>query len=283
MGFYDRDYIQQGHSWPRRHIFRTGLGFGPISPAVMWILIGNLAVFLAQRLGADQWLTRWFAVCTSSWQTDVQLWRLVTYQFLHGGLWHILFNMIGLVSFGPLLERTWGTRTFLGFYLGCGMAGGLCYVLLTVLKVLPAGFMIGASGAILGMLAASAILFPQITVLVYFLLPVPIRYVALIFIVIGLLVIFTGGYNAGGEAAHLGGMGAGAAFVLLRDRFDRVLFGLRSIIWHRQISRDAELQQEVDRILQKVHDHGMHSLTWREKATLRKATELEQRRIRGRY
>jgi membrane associated rhomboid family serine protease len=282
MGFYDRDYLQQGYRFGRRPFYQRGLGIPGIGPAVKWILVANLLVFLMQVLGADGYLTNWFGVWPASWRTDMQIWRLITYQFLHGDLLHILFNMIGLLSFGPLLERTWGTRTFLAFYLGCGASGGLSYILLAALKVLPVGFMIGASGAILGLVAACAIMFPQMTVLVYFLFPVPIRYVALIFIAIGLFVIFTGGHNAGGEAAHLGGMAAGAAFVLFRRNLEELSVRMKVMIWHRQIIKAAELQQEVDRILQKVHDHGLHSLTWREKATLRKATELEQRRLRGR-
>lgn len=153
---------------------------------------------------------------------------------------------------------------------------------LAMLGILDVGFMIGASGAILGMLAACAILFPHIKVLFYLFIPMPIRYVAILFIAVGLFVIFTGGYNAGGEAAHLGGMAAGAGHVLLRDRIDRLVSRIKAYIWHKQIDKAAELEQEVDRILQKVHDHGIHSLTWREKAILRKATELERRRV-GRY
>jgi len=248
---------------------------------VKWLLITNGVVFLVQALGADAFLTEWCSVWPESWQADVQVWRLVTYQFLHDtqNWFHILFNMLGLLFLGPCLEQSWGGLRFLVFYLSCGVAGGLSYMALAAAKVLAVGPMVGASGAILGILVACAILFPHIVV-IFFIFPVPIRLAAAILIAIAVMTILAHGANAGGEAAHLGGMAAGAAYVLSRGRFQHLVLRMRGLAWERDLTHRRGLDQEVDRILQKVHESGVHSLTWREKATLRKATELEQRRLR---
>ena len=103
---------------------------------------------------------------------------------------HILMNMLGLYFLGPTLERHWGTRKFLPFYLGCGVAGALFYIFLVAVNFLPPGQMVGASGAILGMLAACAILFPHFVVFIYF-FPLPIRIAALALIIWYLVAIVT--------------------------------------------------------------------------------------------
>ena len=277
MGLYDRDYTQEGHE--TGYAPQTGFGFGGVTLAVKWLLIVNGVVFLAQMVGGDNFLTTGFSVWPRAWQYDAQLWRLVTYQFLHSteNVLHILFNMLGLFFLGPTLERHWGIRRFLGFYLGCGIAGGLTYILLASLGVLGVGPLVGASGAILGLLAACAILFPHF-VIILIVFPVPIRVAAVVLIVIATAAILGRGANAGGEAAHLGGMVAGAAYAWGRGRIQGWTSRFQTSRPRRSESRQADLDTEVDRILEKVHQSGIHSLTWREKATLRKATETEQRR-----
>jgi membrane associated rhomboid family serine protease len=249
---------------------------------VKWLLIVNGVVFLVQQLGAGSFLETWCTVWPRAWQGNLQLWRLVTYQFMHGGPLHILFNMLGLFFLGPTLERHWGTPRFLGFYLGCGVAGGLTYILLAATKVLGVAPMLGASGAILGLLAACAILFPHFVV-IFIVFPVPIRVAAVILIFIATAAIVGRGVNAGGEAAHLGGMAAGAAYALGQSRIRGWTSRLRVFRPREDASREVDLDREVDRILQKVHRSGIHSLTRREKATLKKATETEQRRSQGRF
>jgi membrane associated rhomboid family serine protease len=246
------------------------------------LLLINVVVYFLQLLTGDV-LTMLFAVYPVGWGV-LQIWRLITYQFLHGPILHILFNMIVLYFLGSTLERHWGGKKFLVFYLCCGMMGGLVYPLLLALGiihphpeygVLP---LVGASGAILGVLAACAILFPNIMVLFYF-FPLPIRVVALILTLLAIAGIISGD-NAGGEAAHLAGMALGAAYVLSGPWRDRYKLKVRSGAWQRKMTAQRNLQSEVDRILQKVHDSGLHNLTSREKKMLKKATEAEQQRQR---
>jgi membrane associated rhomboid family serine protease len=255
------------------------MAFPRLTPAVKWLLIINVAVYFVQILGADTLLVRWFAVYPRTGGMTLQIWRLITYQFLHDHLFHILYNMLWLFFVGPSLERHWGSRKFLIFYLGCGIAGGLFYTLLVVLNFLGAGPMIGASGSILGVFAACAILFPKF-VIYLFPLPVaiPIRVAAVVGIVIFILFVVTRSENAGGEAAHLAGMAAGAAYVFSQSWRAKMRLKIRSGQWEKKMAARRSLQLELDRILQKVHDSGIHRLTSQEKRILKQATKAEQMR-----
>jgi len=250
-----------------------------ITPAVKWLLIVNTAVFLLGALipPLGTAIINWLSVDPTSWATALQPWRLVSYQFLHGNLLHIVLNMIVLFFLGPTLERHWGSRRFVLFYLGCGVAAGLSYLLLMALGVVGAGPLLGASGAILGVLAACAILFPQFIVFLI-IIPMPIRVFAVVMTLLYVVNIIAEGRNAGGDAAHLGGMAAGAAYILLLPRLERLKLKLHAQSWEKRMEESRKLRFEVDRILAKVHRFGLHSLTTREKRMLKKATQEEIRR-----
>ena len=255
-----------------------------LAPVVKWLLIVNTVVFLAAFLmpPVEYFALQWFSVYPTSVGKSLQLWRLITYQFLHGDPWHLFVNMLALFFFGPMLERSWGGRKFLVFYLLCGMTGGLLYPLLVLVGWLNIGPLVGASGSILGMLAAGAILFPNLTVYVWGIFPLRLVTLAIIFAGISIITLLRPDRfaNAGGEAAHLAGMVTGAVYVLSQSWRARLRLKIRSGGWEKKLAAQRKLQVEVDRILQKVHDSGIHSLTAQEKRTLRKATEAEQRRHR---
>jgi membrane associated rhomboid family serine protease len=280
MGLYDRDYTHTDYQSGYHYAPQMRLNLPKLTPAVKWLLIINIAVFFLQILGADEFLTTWFSVFPYSVGSAFQLWRLISYQFLHGGTFHLVFNMIGLYFLGPTLEGHWGSNRFVRFYLGCGTAGGLFYILLAWFGVLSAQPMVGASGAILGLLAACAILFPQFIVFFFF-FPVPIRIAAVILILIYTANLLSGGYNAGGDAAHLAGMAAGAAYIFSESWRDRIKLKRRSRIWEENAAEQRKLQMEVDRILQKVYQKGIHSLSREEKRILQKATKLQQMKGTG--
>ena len=277
MGLYDRDYTQANFRSQFHNAPQMRMTFPQITPVVKWLLIINFTVFFAQILGAERVLMKWFSLYPVSLSVAMQWWRLVTYQFLHGGMPHIFFNMLGLFFLGPTLERYWSSKRFLIFYLSCGVAGGLFYLLLVIIGFLPALPMVGASGAILGMLAACAILFPHFVVFI-FLFPVPIRVAAITFTAIYLIAVITRGTNAGGDAAHLAGMAAGAIYVFSQSWRAKLRLKIQSSRLQKKITAEHNLQVELDRILQKVHDSGIHNLTPKEKKILGQATEAEQKR-----
>jgi hypothetical protein len=135
--------------------------------------------------------------------------------------------------------------------------------------------MVGASGAILGLLAACAILFPQFVVFI-FVFPVPIRIAAVFFAIAYFVYVASRAGNAGGHAAHLGGMIAGALYIWSQAWRRRVMSQFQQGRWQRHVARKRELELEVDRILKKVHASGIHSLSRHEKAVLKRATQVEQ-------
>ncbi len=182
----------------QQYILRGGIGFlaheslvrvpTPVGPE----LLRYPVVRLEQLLGM---------VPVLIWQKGY-LWQLVSYLFLHGGFFHLLFNMFGLWMFGSDIERLWGTRRFLTYYFFTGIGAGLFTLALTPSGVVPT---IGASGAIYGILLAFAWFFPERRILLYFVFPIPARVFVLIFGGIELLASIT--QQPGGAIAHLAHLG----------------------------------------------------------------------------
>lgn len=294
MAWYERDYNQQG--------FGGGLGarLGGAS-VVMWLLGINCAVFVLDsifaggaRTGGRAWLTVIGNFNIEQTFLGLQLWRLVTYQFLHAGLLHIFFNMLVLYFFGPLMEQWWGSRRFLAFYLLCGVSGAVVMTLLGfipgLLAVTPQTELVGASGSIFGILIGAAVLYPhQRVMLLIPPIPMSLRTLAIIILGIATLSLLAGTRNAGGQAAHLGGALLG--FVLVkrahwldwadRGSFKGSLTELKTRAakgrWQKMQQKKADEEAEVNRILDKVKHHGLQSLTRREKKTLNRATEQKRR------
>ena len=140
------------------------------------------------------------------------IWQLFTYMFLHGGIWHLLFNMLALWMFGAPIEQDWGTRRFLKFYFLCGIAAGVCDVTLHAILGDWGTSTIGASGAIYGLLVAFGVLYPEAPVLMFLLFPMKAKYMVMIFA--GIEFLTTLGPNNGvSSIAHLGGMAFGYLYL----------------------------------------------------------------------
>lgn len=149
---------------------------------------------------------------------SLQIWRFLSFQFLHWDVWHIAMNMIALYVFGPLVENVLGKARFFAFYLICGVGGGLSFMLLWRLHVLHIStqtILMGASAGVLGVMMGAARLNPHMQLLLIFPpLPIKIRTLALIYLAVAVVTLITPqGINQGGEAAHLGGLIVGAALI----------------------------------------------------------------------
>lgn len=284
MGLYDRDYTQADFESGPHHAPHMRMAMPKITPVVKWLLIINVTVFLLTFLirPVGALFFYWFSVYPATLGMSLQLWRQITYQFLHADPWHIGVNMLVLYFFGPMLERLWGSKKFLVFYLVCGAMGGLLYPFLTLVKWLKVAPLVGASGSILGMLAAGAILFPNMIVYMWGIIPLRLVVLAIIFAAISIISLLRPDQytNAGGEAAHLGGMIAGAVYVFSQSWRDKLKLKFRSGAWQKKMAAQRNLQLEVDRILEKVHQKGIHSLSSKEKKILKQATKAEQTRNR---
>jgi membrane associated rhomboid family serine protease len=228
--------------------------------------------------------------------SQLQFWRFCTFQFLHGNSTHLLLNMIGLYFFGPAVERFLESRKrFLAFYLTCGIFGGFLYLILNLVGNLtnsdipgllfapPTTPLIGASAGVFGVVVASAFVSKDAVMYVFMVLPMKIRTGAYLMVAIAAANLFIiQGSNQGGDAAHLGGAAAGFFFIrrhhLLHDFFDilgpsKKRKGGKSRSPRRGKSKPAVDDATLNRILDKVRDHGMHSLTDKEKNLLEKASK----------
>jgi membrane associated rhomboid family serine protease len=284
MGLYDRDYTQSDYESGHGYRPQMRMVFPSMTPVVKWLLIINISVFVltAAFRPLGDFALDWLSVYPLTLAMSLQVWRLITYQFVHdmNGFGHIFINMLVLYFFGIMLERTWGSKKFLGFYLMCGAMGGILYPILAGIGWLTTGPLIGASGAILGIIAACAVLAPNMRVYVFGIFPMKLAVLALIVAAIAVftLVLPDKFGNAGGEAAHLAGMAAGALYVFSQSWRTRFRFKIKHRFGEKKKVSQFNLQADLDNILDKVHREGIHSLTRREKRVLKQATELERRR-----
>lgn len=317
MGWQDRDYASpRGYAYGRVGGSRGGLLGGR---SIVTVLIGiNAVVYVlgAMSPAVDRWLTGYETISPMGVLTlhfgvaelravsvlHGQVWRLITAQYLHAGTWHLLFNMIALHFLGRPLERMWSPRKFFTIYTVSGLAGNVFYTVLGATEVIhPVTAAIGASGCIYGLLGIVAVLFPTATVYVYMLFPIRIRTAAMIFGGIAFFTVLQRGENYGGEACHLAGLVFGVWWAVKGDRWwalqGRDLWArYRPGSGRRAVGRGsvaspggfvASVTQHradaatIDRILRKVHDGGIHTLTDAEKCALRDATDRERRRNAG--
>ncbi|MCH8854338.1 MAG: rhomboid family intramembrane serine protease [Planctomycetes bacterium] len=219
------------------------------------------------------------------------IWRILTACFLHWSMNHLLFNMIGLYCFGAALEHQWGRRRFLAVYLIGGVLANVVYVLLYVLGwSAAAGVAAGASGCIYAILGACALLMPHLRVLVFFVLPMNIRTFLALFAAWGIYNVLRGGSNAGGDAVHLAGLAFGLGYAYLYGRRSGAGAGIRRTVvkvittkrpaspWRRKMKDEERMNNEVDQVLAKINDHGVGSLTAREKRLLAEASQRQRAR-----
>ncbi|MBU0678042.1 MAG: rhomboid family intramembrane serine protease [Verrucomicrobia bacterium] len=249
-----------------------------MTPTVRILLIANIAVFflgfvvdLAFFPGFTETL---FGLSLPGVRSGF-VWQLVSYMFLHANGMHLIFNMLVLFMIGPETERGMGRRHFTIMYFLSGILGGASWLLIN-----PRGVCVGASGAVFGILAAFATLYPQrrITLLVFFILPVTMRaWVMAAGLALMELIMLVG--QSGGRIAHgVHLAGAIAAYVYTSTVFRGMGSGLRVFrIGRRRSPRrsgegDSFDMKEVDRLLDKIASEGIHSLTSRERAFLQKVS-----------
>ncbi len=197
------------------------LMFAPMTPWVQRILIANVLMFFltnvpnqggAFGLNPGSPFVQWLAYYPP--RAIFTPWTAITYMFLHDGIRHIVFNMVGVFFFAPRLETKLGGGRFLWFYLLSGIGGALLQTVFV-----PSSFMVGASGGVYAIIIGFAYFWPRETI-VLFPIPVPIqaRFVAIGYVVISLLGGFGGGGGGIAHFAHLGGAAAGFVFLKFIER-----------------------------------------------------------------
>jgi membrane associated rhomboid family serine protease len=257
---------------------------GTLPRAVRIILIMNVVLFLVDFSTGGRFVRAWLALDPDRTLHQFELWRLVTYLFVHDlnpPFLHILINMLILWMFGTPLVETMGERKFWWFYLSTGVFSGLCSLLFYTITDNPTT-VIGASGALFGLMFAFAKFFPTQQFLILFLFPVQARYAVIIFGAIELLSILSNDRIA--HITHLGGALFAFAYFKLESRGAHMLNRWRNRQVE-QIRKAAKRTQEetgqamidIDPILKKISQSGMGSLTREEKEKLEKASELKRK------
>ena len=238
--------------------------------AIFLLIVANLAIFLLTLLTKvnDSLLVEYGALQTGDSSYAWQLWRLVTYQFLHADFWHLFFNMYGVWLFGKMVEQRLGKAKTLMLYFFSGVLGGLFFVLANWHSKAAC---VGASGALFGLMVAAAIAFPQ-TRMLLLIPPIPIKLwvMVLIYCAIEILYSLSG---TGGNVAHLAHLGGALGGLLFMLRPFRNLFGDR-MKWHSSSTRSTSepphaapprstkpfvfSQEELNRILDKMSRQGYY-------------------------
>ena len=184
---------------------------GPtLTPTVKKLVIACAVVFLIQVLGESRAMVGIFGLTPYLVLTKLFVWQIGTYLFLHGGFGHLFWNMFALWMFGCELERYWGSKEFLRFFLVTGVGAGILSIMVQPLSTIPT---IGASGAIYGILMAYGLMFPERHVYLYFLFPIKVKYSVSVLGVITFYSAFSAPGSSIAHMAHLGGMLVGFLYM----------------------------------------------------------------------
>ena len=269
-----------------------------VTPWVGRLLVANLIVFLLQRTVFPAHLELFAFSPVAVWSRP---WTLITYQFAHEGILHLFFNLLALYFFGPPVEARLGGRRFVGFYLLRGLGGAVLAGLLS--QIIPLGYLVGASAAVLGVAAAFAWYWPDAPVQVFpFPEPFAAKWLVVFAIGISLALAWLSSATGVSHLAHLGGIGTALLILKAADwRTSRHEKHLRKSVSTEAVVSSAALvarssdparrasaargrspdraQAEVDRVLEKISASGINSLTPAERKFLAEMS----RRMRDRH
>ena len=245
--------------------------------AIKVIISVNFGIFVLQSLSQSEALFfPLFGLVPKLVWSDRMVWQPFTYLFLHGGVWHILINMFVLWMFGGELERLWGKHEFLKFYFITGIGSGLVTMLFDLQSMTP---IVGASGAVYGVLLAYGLTYPNRTVYLYGIIPVKS-----IWFVLGIgLIAFMSSFNNMSQISHmthLSGMLIGYFMLKKPFRLSGLWFQIRKKTLEyriqkeeKKMSRQFQVERDINRILDKINKEGFDSLTDEEQERLYKGSK----------
>jgi membrane associated rhomboid family serine protease len=256
------------------YTYRT-FGFGyRLTPVVKRLLIANVAVFGLTLLVGKPFVYDWFAFQPRA--IFVRPWGVFTYMFVHAGFWHLAWNMLFLFFFGPPVEERWGSREFFKYYVICGLGGvGLSYLFMP-------NAIVGASAAILGVMLAFAMIWPDAPIYLFGIFPVKAKWLVAALVLINVVYMVTPSGGGIAYMAHLGGLATGFIYLKSDWRLGRPVQRLRQAARARRMAivpreehedaphrpartgarrEDKSLYDAVDAVLDKISAEGMASLT----------------------
>lgn len=242
--------------------------------AIKTLISVNFAIFILQSISSSEMMffSNFGLVPKLVW-SQLKIWQPFTYMFFHGDIWHVLINMFVLWMFGSELERVWGKKNFLRFYFITGVGSGLATMLFGLQSTIP---IVGASGAIYGVLLAYGVMFPNRTVYLYGIIPIK----SIWFVIgIGVVAFFSSFNNVTNisHLTHLFGMIIGYLYLKRPVHFRSLWFSVfKKVLEYRiqnqeeKISRSVEIERDLNSILDKINREGFKSLTQEEEERLYK-------------
>tara|TARA_B100000029_G_C17601146_1_gene965795 strand:+ start:1554 stop:2381 length:828 start_codon:yes stop_codon:yes gene_type:complete len=245
--------------------------------AIKILVSVNFGVFLLQTIsGAESLFFPLFGLVPKLVWSQFMLWQPFTYLFFHGGVWHVLINMFVLWMFGSELERLWGKTHFLKFYFVTGVGAGIVTALFGLNSLTP---IVGASGAVYGILLAYGLTYPNRTVYLYGIIPIK----SLWFVIgIGTIAFMSSFDNVSqiSHLTHLSGMVIGYLMLKRPIRLDDLWFSIRKRTMEykiqqeeKKISKQHAIERDIDWILDKINREGFDSLTEEEHDRLYKGSQ----------
>ncbi len=245
--------------------------------AIKILVSVNFGIFLLQTIARTEGMFfPLFGLVPKLVWSEFMLWQPFTYLFFHGSIWHVLINMFVLWMFGSELERLWGKEHFLKFYFVTGVGAGLVTIIFGLNSMTP---IVGASGAVYGVLLAYGLTYPNRTVYLYGIIPIK----SLWFVIgIGVIAFMSSFDNISqiSHLTHLSGMVIGYLMLKRPVRFNDLWFTIRKRtleykIKHeeKKVSQHQEIEREIDRILDKINREGFDSLTEEEHDRLYKGSQ----------
>lgn len=285
MGIYDRDYYR-----PEEPGYRVSIAAWSMTTK---IVVVNVAIYVVQLLArqgdAMGWFSSTFALDADWWTQPWTFFQLLTYGFLHSPeyVWHIVFNMLVLWFFGRELEARYSRKEFLIFYVTAVVVAGVIWSGVQFFFRGNEATCLGASGGVAAVVVLFAFNFPRRTVLLWFVIPMPMWALALLWVISDIFGAVNQASNIGYEA-HLGGAAFALAYYQLGWRLSGWLpAGMQwptmkrrpNLRVHRpEGPAEEDLESRVDQILTKVQQQGVDSLTRKERQILEKASEEYKRR-----
>jgi membrane associated rhomboid family serine protease len=245
--------------------------------AIKILVSVNFGIFLLQTIARTESLFfPMFGLVPKLVWSEFMLWQPFTYLFFHGGVWHVLINMFVLWMFGSELERIWGKEHFLKFYFCTGVGAGLVTMLFGLNSMTP---IVGASGAVYGILLAYGLTYPNRTVYLYGIIPIK----SLLFVIgIGVIAFMSSFDNVSqiSHLTHLSGMVIGYLMLKRPIRWHDLWFSIRKRTLEykiqqeeKKISHQQAIERDIDRILDKINREGFDSLSEAEHDRLYKGSQ----------
>ncbi len=273
MCIFHGDMKYQFQSNPGNFAYRPAL----FTSAIKILVSINIGIFLLQTLSrVENLFFPLFGLVPKLVWSEAMVWQPFTYLFFHGGVWHVLINMFVLWMFGSELERLWGKKEFLKFYFFTGIGSGIATMVFNLYSTIP---VVGASGAVYGVLLAYGVTYPNRVVYLYGIIPIKS-----IWFVFGIgLIAFTSSFNNLSQVSHIthiSGMIIGYILLKRPIRINEMLFFIRKHALEFQSKRESkvvlkhqEIERDLDKILDKINIDGFESLTKEEEIRLYKTSK----------